>query len=143
MPNVPKPRSTHDLQGTRDLRELRTPPSVEGVPIKPNGLDRVAGEHWDSIVPELVRLRVACSLDAPALEQLCRAWSLYHRAVEAVESIPASDFGTADAKRCVGMMSSTMSSYNALCRQFGMTALSRNGIDVKPQTDQGLAKFGR
>ena len=143
MANPPKSRAQHDLQGTRDQRELRTPPNVDGVPTKPKGLDKVASEHWDSIVPELVRLRVACSIDAPALEQLCRAWSLYHRAVEGVESIPASDFGTADTKRCVGMMSATMSSYNALCRQFGMTALSRNGIDVKPQTDTALSKFGR
>lgn len=49
-------------------------PQPDGEPLRPIGLDVDAARLWDGYVPQLVRMGVAKSVDAPALEDMCRWW---------------------------------------------------------------------
>lgn len=50
-------------------------PKPEGEPKKPLGLPLAASDHWDEHIPRLVKMGVARSVDAPALEIMCRWWA--------------------------------------------------------------------
>ncbi len=57
-------------------RPLNQAPAFRRLPpSKPVGLSRLASQHWDAIVPELMRLELLKSIDIGSLTLLCEAWS--------------------------------------------------------------------
>jgi P27 family predicted phage terminase small subunit len=129
MPNIHKSPEQNELLEQTDRRYKRTPPPAKGEPMKPRGLDTVALKHWETYVPRLMELGVAKDIDSPALESLCRWWSIYKASTEAVENIK--DYGSTEAKRTVDTMQAAWKNYCELCKQFGMTPQARNAVDVK------------
>jgi P27 family predicted phage terminase small subunit len=49
-------------------------------PEKPADLSPVAAEHWDLVVPELMRLELTKAPDAGSLAQLCETYARWHQA---------------------------------------------------------------
>lgn len=134
-----KPRSEHDLNGQTDPRRLRTPPVVEGQPVKPKGLDKIAAKWWSDYVPGLVSSGVASFVDGPALEATARAWATLARISVALDA--QTEWGTTDSKRIQDQFNSAVKTYNECSGKFGMNPLSRNGIDIKPQVENSLAEY--
>jgi len=63
-------------------------PKFDGEPHKPEGLDPVASNFWDVVVPQLISRRVVTSIDSAALVALCRLWSLFDASATAAQANP-------------------------------------------------------
>lgn len=85
----PKPSNLRVLEGNPGHKPLnpnepRYPP---GVPDRPRGMSRAAGEIWDELVREMGPTKVLRRVDKAPLRQLCEDQALYNEAVAAMTKL--------------------------------------------------------
>lgn len=124
--SLPKSNDIQTYEGRPAI--LRASPLPIGTPKKPTKLGLNGEKLWDKLVPELVSLGIAKSIDETALEGLCRWWQAYKVSADALATIQ--DFSSIDATRCLNSCRATWTEFSKIARQFGLTASSRNGINV-------------
>lgn len=88
---TPKPAALKILEGNAGKREIPQEVQPEGQAQMPSRWLRKgehseqAREHWNQMVPELIRLGLATSLDQPALEQMCEWYAVLRVAQQDLE----------------------------------------------------------
>jgi phage terminase small subunit len=91
MPRQRKPLSELKLTGAyrADRHGGRTDaPKMEGLPVKPAGLDRDASALWDQTVPQLIEKGIVFQIDTAALTAMCELWSLYRKSLRSAKKKP-------------------------------------------------------
>jgi len=86
-----------------------------GMPTKPDGLDSIASEAWDDIVPKLFEQGRATSVDALQLQGLCEWWSEYRKACDT----------QCDAYRRAVLKAVAWKQFSAIATKFGMSPKDR------------------
>jgi phage terminase small subunit len=132
----PKPKPTPTLAIEGSLRQDRHKgraknPKPTGVPTPPDWLDKVAVDHWWSVVTELVSLKVAAAIDSHALALLCDAWSQYQRLRKMKPEDPIKHAYALNASR---------KSWIDIASRFGMTASDRTRIELDAETPEEAAE---
>jgi len=91
----PKPTNLRILHGNPGRRPLKAgePKPVAEDPGCPEHLDARAQAEWQRLVPQLVRLGLATSLDRAILAAYCSTWSLWVHAREQLDLELADDMG--------------------------------------------------
>lgn len=107
-----------DRDGDPDLK-----PTPIGEPKRPRFRLKAASQFWDQHVPELVRMGVASSIDAPRLQTMCEAWALLRAATSAVNKDPISQPARAAYAEYSRQFSTAAS-------EFGLNPSSRSRIQV-------------
>lgn len=92
-------------------------PEPDGEPVMPDWLVGAAREHWEDVVPQLVLLGVATSLDTSSLAMMCESWQEWRDG-----SVTASQRNKA-ADRWI-----------KLAAKFGLTPSDRAGMIGHPKT---------
>lgn len=82
-----KPVETLKLIGTfrKDRHADRGEPQAEGEPVCPPSLTGYALEHWNEIVPQLVKMGAVKAIDTSALTACCDMWARYRTAAEVAD----------------------------------------------------------
>ena len=93
----------------------------------PLTLSTEAKKHWKDVVPKLVAMGVAKSIDAPALVMLCESWAIYqdlrryYLVAELTERI-----------LLAAKLQSAMKTWGNQAGMFGMTPSDRARLTVEP-----------
>lgn len=135
-----KPVAVLKMSGTyrADRHEERAEaPPADGWPVKPDYLNGAAGDYWDSVVPELVRLGVTGAVDSMVLVAACEAWAAYRVAADAMLKLP-----TRENRQ---QFTALLDSYVRVAARVGLNPMDRSKIQVpaKPTGPQGVAEFAR
>lgn len=78
---APKPTALLKLNGTyRADRHGSQLPEPTGKPSRPEGLSTLAMQFWDAVIPGLIELGVATSVDQKQLEAMADWWADYETA---------------------------------------------------------------
>ena len=133
-----KPRSKDDLENNPSKRER--PPKLEPellkeAPPAPDYLDGdKAIELWEALAPQLVELSVLAELDLPALAVLCNEWQAYIElgkvAADPKKRIVRAKSGYPVEHPAVRLRQTAVKNLASLWRQFGLTPLTRENLDV-------------
>ena len=84
-----KPTVLKILEGNPSRRPLnKSEPQYEAKVVKPDDLSDMASQWWDRVVPELVRLGLAQSVDQPSLVLLAQDYAGWDRASRLYMSQP-------------------------------------------------------
>lgn len=148
-----KPRQQKIIEGTfrkdRNPSNEPEPAKYAEAPKPPSHLGKYGKKLWKKLAPQLVEQGLLTVLDNQALELLCETYDQYRQAHEAVYYVR-----DADGKRrrqslgdyLRGRNSQTMPEYQAmnrnyaeiirLLREFGMTPVARNRIDLPEKEDE-------
>ena len=129
-----KPTAKLKLHGTfRSDRhgERATEPQPAGEPKKPKGLGKLASQHWDAIVPELIKTGVAKSCDTPALESMCLWWQDMQALRHDTEM---------DGPQRLRLLAAAQRAWNDLAFRFGLTPTDRAKISIEPATKDDLTR---
>jgi len=147
-----KPRQQKIIEGTfrkdRNPSHEPEPEKYTEAPKPPSHLGKFGKKLWKRLAPELIEEGLLTVLDNQALELLCETYDQYRQAHEAVYYVR-----DAEGKRkrrslgeyLIGRNSQTMPEYQAmnrnlaeiirLLREFGMTPVARNRIDLPEKED--------
>ena len=110
---------------------------VEGVPVKPAGLDAEAGELWDAIVPGLTTTRVAAEIDTVSLIGMCEWYGRYRRWSTALD-VAGPDHG--DAYKMMIQTGMAWKHFAGMAALFGMNPSDRSRLRIEPAKTVGLPK---
>ena len=148
---VPKPARLKLMEGRspgRDSggRKVKTPPPFKRVPpAPPEWLGPVARAHWDSVLPELMRLDLVKEIDGGALASLCECWELLVTSAEAVhrEGLTVINTGSNGSEQhatnpSVGVLLKAQAAYRSWCGEFGLTPSAETKV-VKAEVPDGEA----
>ena len=116
-----KPTAIVKMEGARTdmMAPRQREPAPPGVPTPPIDLEGEAKKHWDEVVPILINMGVATSVDSHALTQMCHWWAEWKKLADR-ETKPITALQTA--------------SYNwlRLAGRFGLTPSDRADIRTEP-----------
>jgi len=101
---------------------------------------------WEKLAERLVDLNLLTDLDLEALEVLCEAWQRYHELADVVNRVGAffeTDRGYIAEHPAVRLRQTQISTIERLWKQFGLTPLSRESLDLDMGGDDSsdLLKF--
>lgn len=99
-------------------------PQPDGEPIKPKWLDGVAAEAWQRVVPELVALGVARTIDADALAGMCRWFAVWREADAKLQA------GDGDTYKRTIEAATGWKNYTAIAAKYGMTPADRAKLTI-------------
>jgi P27 family predicted phage terminase small subunit len=131
------------------------PPTIDGVPDRPDWLDDDAKFMWDHLIPMLVGMCLLSKADGNALSRYCHLWSRWLKAERFLqkygESYPLKD-DKGNVRCFMAWPQASVSSKLArelarLEQEFGLTPSARSRLDIKflsPQDatrDRELADF--
>ena len=140
-----KPKAQKVLQGTfRADQNPANEPAVEPIvklPIPPVSLNRWGKKYWDETVSRLVDSGILMTVDLGGFEIICACWGRYK---ESEYDIAHDDNGkkrtTREYRKERGYSRRSMpemqelrenwEQYSKLCKEFGLTPVSRNKIDL-------------
>lgn len=117
-----KPTAQKKYEGNPGRRELVADDfQPDGVPVKPEGLNKDASWLWDLVVDPLIAQRIATSVDTPLLIGVCCWWSLYATLQRTIDDdIP--DY------RTVCMASMAWKAFTLGASKCGLTPSDRAGL---------------
>jgi phage terminase small subunit len=131
-----KPPELHVFHGTRSKASSGhgNTDLAGGKPKKPDGLSDDAAGIWNLLVKQLGAIPKA--IDAPAMEMICNAWSLYQGAVKLAKEDPVD-------KAARSAVSTYQSMFDKLAARFGLTPADRQRLrQEKPEVEtQSKARF--
>lgn len=147
----PKPLAQKRLEGT--LRKSRMPkhpvePRVEA-PAPPRGKHALTGyaqECWETLVPELKKLKLLAKIDRLALEGLCQA---YGRAREADDLIAQHGMLVRDVwdnlrqNPAVSISRASWSEVRRFAQEFGLTPSARSRVEPLPDEEKKSSAKGK
>ena len=123
-----KPKPTPDLRVHGTYRADRhadradvLPPS--GEPVKPAGFGQIESDLWDQVVPELVRRKLAGTIDTAELVSMCELWGLY-RASYALARVAPTD----KEIRCA--VTGYWAAFDRVASKFGLTSSDMASLKV-------------
>jgi len=102
-------------------------PTPSGHPQMPLTLSPAARKHWQRVVPLLVKMGVAKTVDTAALAGMCEAWSVYqdiHRYYRKA--------GVKDRLGLVTKLIAARKDWGVQAGMFGMTPSDRARLTVEP-----------
>jgi P27 family predicted phage terminase small subunit len=145
----PKPTALKILAGNPGKRRLN---DAEPEPVlledltPPECLDTWGKQFWNDIAPRLQRIRVLSDLDAVLLEMAAERWSLYKRAVQALnENITEETKANGRvAKPEVAIAKGALDGCRAILQEFGIGPSSRTRVTKLPEpwgVDEPDGKF--
>jgi phage terminase small subunit len=137
--NPRKPISLKQFEGNKDLNKNAITPNYDGLPIMPKNLGCIAKKWWLANVPLLEKSGVAKQIDTSTLEAAAHFYEIFIRAITELE--PIQDFASTQARTLITNSKTAWAEYFRIAQQFGMTAQSRNYIDVGFDADDELAEF--
>ena len=128
-----KPSKKHNLEGTAPRDGRRGNPVIaNGQPEKPDWLTGEASEMWDKVLPEVVRVAGAASIDSFALAAMCDWWGAYRK----YRADCVNKWAPARAR-------DAFNSWQRLAARFGLTPLDRQSLQIELMPKDGKAKkFG-
>lgn len=130
-----RPKSIDTLKLTGQYREDRhgnqETPTPKGNPMRPRKFKGDAKKLWDAVVPQLIELRMATSLDQHSLESMCEWWQTYRDLVNE----PLAD-GILDRQRQLLSRKTAYDCFLKLAQKFGMNAVDRQGIRLPKEKEQ-------
>ena len=147
VPKGPKklPAAILELRGSwrakgRKAEEVQ----YDGIPEPPEVLEGRAKEVWGEVLPELIRLNVAATVDAPALCCYCVAVAQFEEACRILKNTGMTMIGYNGKVEKHPMVSVRFESMDRIVRfaeQFGFTPASRT--NVKRGTGDGDSDKGQ
>ncbi len=145
-----KPTRQKIIQGT--FRNDRIPPfppeapKIITIPRAPSYMNKWAKKYWSDQIGDMVETGVIRTVDLGVFELLCEAYGQYREAREAIYTVAGPRGGK--RKRTLAeylrgrnsqtapeltAMNKAFDNFQRLAKEFGMTPVSRNRIDVPPE----------
>jgi len=125
----PQPNSLKLLKGNPGKRPLPPEPKATGTPSPTEKLTGRAQRFWDRVVPQLVQMGVAKSIDSDVLTVMCQWWQRYQELSQRDDMEPRLQTAAmANAWRCC----------MDIARRFGMSPSDRVGliVDANEEPDE-------
>ena len=88
MGRPPLPTAVHEATGSYKKdpqRKRRAEPKPQGRPTKPSNLTGIAAKEWKRITGFLEHMKVLSRVEAPALEQYCRAYQEWRECCQTID----------------------------------------------------------
>jgi len=145
-----KSRSRAELENNPSRRKRPDPIRPDLFTETPDPPDTLAGDHatalWTKLADHLVALNLLSPLDLEALAVLCDAWELYVSLAEYAtpdQAFFVTETGYVAEHPAVRMRAKAVAQMSALWRQFGLTPLTRENLDVDLQStgDDSITSF--
>jgi P27 family predicted phage terminase small subunit len=108
--------------------------TADGEPVRPDWLEGLARDLWDSITPGLVATGVAKARDTVALIGMCEWWALYRRLMDALSSEDVSP-KLAPLAAQAGI---AWDKFSQMASKFGMTPSDRAKLRVEMPQKGGV-----
>lgn len=129
MGRTPRPVKLKLLNGRRPGKDsggrsvAQSPAFRRLPPAKPSTLSALAAQHWDAIVPELVRLELLKSIDIGSLTLLCETWARWQEANRIISKEGQTVTSPQGVKRHPALLTaeSAEKAYRAWATEFGLT----------------------
>lgn len=113
---------------------------AEGTPVKPGRLPKQVSAVWDEIVPEILKLGIARTVDATGLGKLCSALArsrTYERIVWRAHLDSAAHY------RAAILLKMANKEYDTLAAHFGLTPATRARLRLEKPKATGVKRRDR
>ena len=140
----PKPPALRVLTGVRSREgyAVNSPMPESAAPDVPHDLDGIGLEHWNFLVPRLLKCRVLTEIDAATLEGACRAYARYREAEAAIAkdgAVQCDHNGVLRKSPWVAISHESLGDYFKASALLGLSPADRARLKVTPEADKGDA----
>lgn len=117
------------------------PNRLEPIPDAPAWLSAAGRTKWDEIAPLLHRQGLLARIDVDAVAEYCATFAIWRKAVETLDR----EGITLEARKhpAAGIADAAVKTLLAIAREIGLTAVSRQRLNLSPPPKSGVAARDR